>query len=125
MTGERARADPALAELVARADPRAIDALLAAMADDDLGVRLAAADALGAVGRPALIMLLRRLITRQAGAPFREAAARALLPLAVAAPRPDVAVLETALRGPAAESTVPVAADKLLRRCEVRAALSC
>lgn len=118
-------ADPAPAVQAAAAhalrampDPWAVDALLVAMAADDLGVRLAAADALGAVGRPALPALLRRLMRQPTRGAVRDAAAHVLPHLAGGVAPPEVAALEAALHGPAADLAVPVAAARLLRWCE-------
>lgn len=100
--------------LAAMPDADAIDALLSNMGERDFGVRLSAAEALRAVGRPALPVLLHHLIEHRLSPAFREAAVHALPQLTLGADTADVNALLNALRGTASGVAVPVAADKLL-----------
>lgn len=95
-------------------DVTAVDALLRNMEERDYGVRSSAVAAMRAIGRPALLALLRRLIERPCGSDFKIAVSHALHWLAVGADPTAIAALVAALRSPASGVAVPVAADRIL-----------
>lgn len=96
-------------------DASGIEDLLNNMAERDFGVRWAAADALRAIGQPALEPLLHELVAHRVTPAFRETAAHVIPPLALTADPVYVNALVDALQRPAAGATVPVAADRLLQ----------
>jgi HEAT repeat protein len=96
-------------------DASAVDALLQNMEERDYGVRSSAVAAMRAIGCPALLALLHRLIERPCGSDFKIAVGHALHWLAVGVEPAAVVALAAALRSPASGVAVPVAADRILR----------
>jgi hypothetical protein len=96
-------------------DPSAVDALLQNMDECDYGVRSSAVAAMRAIGRPALLALLHRLLERPCGGDFRVAVGHALHWLAVGVDPVAVSALAEALRSSASGVAVPVAADRILQ----------
>ena len=95
-------------------DASAAPALAESLEDEDGGVRWLAAQGLIAIGQPAVVPVLRRLLSRADSPWFQEGAHHVLRGLATPAISPVIHALEA--RFP--EMTAPVAANEALKALE-------
>ncbi len=93
-----------------------IDALVAALGDDDFGVRWAAGSALAAQGQAALEPILRKLLTSAGDLAAREAAAHALHDSISPEVRAKTADLQDALKRRQTDVAVLTETSKLLQQ---------
>ena len=103
----------AMRALGAIGGPQAIEALTKNLGDSDPGIRWAASDALFRVGEPAIVPVLKALISNGRSSPFREGVHHLLIDAAVGSD-PNNSILEpviTSLEESGADLAAPVAAE--------------